>query len=513
MEITKLFLSLLCLLIGCILGIVIRFIYGKVKLTSAENEAKRRLNEIAKDAEIKKNELILSGRDQIAKERIEFDKEVRLTRSELQNMEHRYQVKEENLEKKQNDIELFKQTLLKKEQELEDKNRNFKQQEEDLQAEKERIIGLTREQVKEEIIKSMYDDARRSAYSMVKKIEEEAILEGEKKAQHILLECMQRLSSEVSGNSMAISTVNLPSDDMKGRIIGKEGRNIRTIELLTGTDIIVDDTPDAVVVSCFDPVRKEIAKKTLELLVTDGRIHPGRIEDVVAKVTQEIKRVMMDEGEKVALELGFNSFSPAMIKNLGRLYFRYSYSQNILSHSRECAILAGMIASEIGANSELAMRGALLHDIGKGAETESYDGHAIYGAKIAKDLGEKEEVVNAIASHHDDVAPMCIESVIVKIADAISASRPGARNDNIENYIKRIQSLENIALSFEGVEKAFAIQAGREIRVIVNNSKVSDDKAHEIAKNIATRIEKELNYPGKIRVTLVRETRVIEFAC
>lgn len=499
-----------CLCLGFLIGFLVRYAYGKMRLTSIEQKAIRLNAESIREAELKKKQILLEGRDEIAKERTELDKEVRSTRSELQSTERRLQAKEESLDKKQTDLEVYKQTLQNKEIALDERDVIIKETEGRLEKEKERILGLSKEEIKKELVDSFIDEARQTSYKLVKKVEEDAALEGEKKARNIILECMQRLASESS--SEMVSSVSLPSDEMKGRIIGREGRNIRSLEVLTGADIVIDDTPDAVVVSCFDPVRREIAKRSLEVLVSDGRIHPTRIEEVVSKTTKEIKRTIMEEGERVCMELGFNAMSPAMIRSLGRLHFRFSYSQNILIHSKECAYLASMIASEIGANVELAKRAALLHDIGKGADSESEEGHALYGAKLAKDLGESDAVVNAIASHHGDTEPKTIEAIIVQIADAISASRPGARNDNIDSYIKRLQNLENIATAFDGVEKAFAIQAGRELRIIVDNTKVSDEKAHEIAKNIAKRIEAELNYPGKIRITLIRETRVLEYA-
>lgn len=504
--------GLVCLLIGSLIGYLLRYTYGKMKLTSAEQKAVRISKEAVRDAEIRKNEIIISGREEIQKERLELDREVRSSRLELQNIEKRLQAKEENLEKKNADLEIYKQTLSDKENSLNVKLSEVDSQKAELDREKERVAGCTKEQAKEELIALIEDEAKKDAYTYVKKIEYEAALEADRKARDIILESMQRLASETASGIRAVSTVSLPSDEMKGRIIGREGRNIRSIETLTGADIVIDDTPDAVVVSCFDPVRREIAKRTLETLVSDGRIHPARIEDVVNKVTKEVKKIQLEKGEEVAMELGFSSMSTGLIRALGRLHFRYSYSQNVLLHSKECAYLAGMIASELGANAEIAKRAALLHDIGKGAPTESEKGHAEYGARLAHDLGECDEVVNAIASHHDEVPAKTIEALIVKIADKISASRTGARNDSEENYINRLENLENIALSIDGVEKAFAIQAGRELRVIVSPEKVTDEEAHDLAKRITDRIKAELKYPGKIKVTLTRERRFVEYA-
>lgn len=502
----------LCLLIGFLLGFLLRFFYAKVRLTSIEQKAIRTEKESAIQAEIKKNEIIYAGRELIAREKQELEKEVKSSRSEIQSLEKRLQTKEENLEKKQTDVENYKQTLNEMENALKIRANEISERESEIDREKERIAGLTKEEVKQELVQEMHDAARASAYNLVKKIEEEAHLEGEKRARAIVIESMQSIASECSSGTRVVSSVSLPSEEMKGRIIGKEGRNIRALEVLTGADIIIDDTPDAVVVSSFDPVRREIAKRSLETLIGDGRIHPTRIEEVVQKVTKDIKKTIMEEGEKAAMEVGFNAMSPAMLRAIGRLYFRFSYSQNILIHSKECAHLAAVIAGELGADIELAKRAAFLHDIGKGADAESDEGHATFGAKIARDLGENEAVVNAIASHHGDVPAKTQEALIVQIADAISGSRPGARNDTYDNYINRLQALENIANSFEGVEKSFAIQAGREIRVLVNCAKVSDDKGHEIAEDIARRVEAELNYPGQIKVTLIRETRFTEYA-
>ena len=370
---------------------------------------------------------------------------------------------------------------------------------------------MTREEAKNILIEGMKAEAEHEGQVYINKIEQEAQLSADKKARDIIITSIQRLATEVSGE-ITTTSVTLPSDEMKGRIIGREGRNIRTLETLTGVDIIIDDTPEAVVISCFDPVRKEIARVALERLVQDGRIHPARIEEVVNKVSKEIGRVIVDEGEKVIFDLGIHNMGPELIRALGRLYFRTSYGQNVLYHSKEVAILAGMIASEVGANAEIAMRGGLLHDIGKGAETESEANHAELGADLVKRLGEDPRVVNAVAAHHGDVDTNCIESIIVQIADAISAARPGARRESLDNYIKRLESLEGIAKSFEGVDSAYAVQAGRELRILVNNTTVSDEDAKDIAKGIAERIEAELRYPGKIKVTIIRETRIVEYA-
>jgi ribonuclease Y len=346
---------------------------------------------------------------------------------------------------------------------------------------------------------------------VLNKIEQETTVAAEKKAREIIVSTIQRIATDVT-SEVTVTTVSLPNDEMKGRIIGREGRNIRTLETLTGVDVIIDDTPEAVVISCFDPVRKEIAKKSLERLISDGRIHPARIEEVVQKITKEITQIIYEEGEKILFELGLHNFNSDGIRALGRLHFRTSYGQNVLSHSKEVAILSGMIAAEVGADREIAKRGALLHDIGKGIESESDSTHVELGIELAKKMGEDPRVINAIAAHHGDIEFSCPEAVIVQIADSISASRPGARRETLDTYIKRLENLEKIAESFDGVEKAYAIQAGRELRIMANSEKVSDDIAKELAKGIAKKIEAELRYPGRIKVTIIRETRVVEYA-
>lgn len=505
-------LLIIPLCLGCIiLGWLVRWFYARFKLTSIEQKAVRLNQEAIKEAEAKSKELLLETRDLLLKEQQQQEREARERRSELQRTERRLLLKEENLERKQAELDVQKRQLTDKEAKNVQREKKLSEMEEGWMAELERIAGMSTDEAKQSIIESMQNEAKRDAQLIINKIEQEAQLKADKLARDIVVSSIQRLATEVS-SEVTVSTVSLPSDEMKGRIIGREGRNIRTLETLTGVDVIIDDTPEAVVISCFDPVRKEIARVALERLVQDGRIHPARIEEVVAKVTKEITHVIAEEGEKVIFDLGIHNMSQEMVRALGRLHFRTSYGQNVLNHSKEVAILAGMIAAEVGADREIARRGGLLHDIGKGAETESDANHAELGADVAKRLGEDPRIVNAILSHHDDVEPSCIESVIVQIADAISAARPGARRETLDNYIKRLESLEQIAESFDGVEKAYAIQAGRELRIMVNNDSVTDDGAKDIAKGIATRIEAELRYPGRIKVTIIREMRVVEYA-
>lgn len=503
--------ALLFLLSGLILGWIIRLVYARFQLTSVEQKAARLNQEAIKDAEAKKKELLLETRDQLLKERQQQERETREQRNELQRFERRNLQKEENLENKVAELDQSRKQLVNREERLGQKEKKLAAEEARWLSEMERIAGMSRDEAKQQIMDSMINDARHDAQAQVNKIEQESQFKAEKVARDIIVTTIQRIATDVS-SEVTISSVSLPSDEMKGRIIGREGRNIRTLETLTGVDVIIDDTPEAVVISCFDPVRKEIAKVALERLIQDGRIHPARIEEVVQKVTKEISKIIVEEGEKVLFDLGIHNLNQESLKALGRLYYRTSYGQNVLYHSKEVAILASMIAAEVGADREIAKRGGLLHDIGKGLVTESDSSHVEVGVDLAKKAGEDPRVINAIQSHHNDVEPNCIESVIVQIADAISAARPGARRETLNNYIKRLENLERISESFEGVDKAYAIQAGRELRILVNHESVTDDKAKELAKDIAKRIEDELRYPGRIKVTIIRETRVVEYA-
>ncbi len=507
----SLFLLIPLCLVSVILGWLFRWIYAKFKLTSIEQKAVRLSQEAIKEAETKSKELIIETKDRLLKEQQEQEREARERRGELQRTEQRLLKKEENLERKQAELDVQKGQLEDKEKNNEEREAQIVAQEERWASELERVANMTSEEAKQQIIEALQNEAKRDAQVIINKIEQEAQLRADKIARDIIVTSIQRIATEVSSD-VTVTTVSLPGDEMKGRIIGREGRNIRTLETLTGVDVIIDDTPEAVVISCFDPVRKEIARVALERLVQDGRIHPARIEEVVTKATKEMEQVIMEEGEKVIFDLGIHNSSQEMIRALGRLHFRTSYGQNVLAHSKEVAILAGMIAGEVGADREIARRGGLLHDIGKGIESDGDANHAELGADLARRLGEDPRVINSILSHHNDIEPSCIESVIVQIADAISAARPGARRETLDNYIKRLESLEGIAESFDGVEKAYAIQAGRELRILVNNDSVSDEGAKEIAKGIAGRIEAELRYPGRIKVTIIREMRVVEYA-
>jgi len=504
-------LYLILPLAGLTLGWIIRWLYARFQLTASEQRAERIKQDAIREAEAKKKEALLEVKEQVIRERNQQERETRERRAELQRYERRILQKEETLERKTNQLEKIEQQYADKTKQLADREAELGKEEERFRRELERISGLTVEEAKALIIADLESDARHDAQALINKIEQEANLTAEKKARDILVTTVQRLATEVTGD-ITVTTVTLPNDEMKGRIIGREGRNIRTLETLTGVDIIIDDTPEAVVISCFDPVRREIAKVSLERLIIDGRIHPARIEEVVAKVSKDISQKIFEEGEKVLFDVGIHNISQEAIRALGRLYFRTSYGQNVLSHSKEVATTAGVLAAELGANRELAKRAALLHDIGKGAETDSDQNHAEIGMDMARKMGEDPRVINAIGSHHNDIEPNCIESVLVQIADAISAARPGARKETLDNYIKRLENLENIASGFTGVDKAFAIQAGRELRIIVNNVSINDDQTRVLAKNIAKKIETDLHYPGRIKVTMIRETRITEYA-
>jgi ribonuclease Y len=498
-------------LAGLLLGWTIRWLYARFQLTASEQRAERVKQDAIKEAEARKKEILFEAKEQIIRERNQQERETRERRVELQRYERRVLQKEETIDKKTAQIEKTEQILAERERTLKTRDDALSKEEERYRAELERISGLSAGEAKALIIKDLENEAKHDAQALINKIEQEANLAGEKKARDILVTTIQRLATEVTGD-VTVTTVNLPNDEMKGRIIGREGRNIRTLETLTGVDIIIDDTPEAVVISCFDPVRREIAKISLERLITDGRIHPARIEEIVTKVSKDISQKIFEEGEKVLFDLGIHNISQDAIRALGRLYFRSSYGQNVLYHSREVAIIAGVLASEIGGNRDLSKRAALLHDIGKGVESDSDMNHAEIGMEMVRKMGEDARVVNAVGSHHNDIEPSCVESVLVQIADAISAARPGARRETLDNYIKRLENLENIATGFTGVDKAYAIQAGRELRIMVNNDSISEEQSRDLAKQIAKKIESDLRYPGRIKVTIIREIRIVEYA-
>ena len=497
--------------VGIVLGYLIRFVMAKMDANSAELRKHKIIQEAKEKAESERKHAISSANSEIQKERHKLENENRDRRAEIQKLENRVLQREANIDKKS-------QYLEDKERNIENKMKQIKEKEEKLEKiieeerkELEKISGFSAEEAKNALIKGIEEDAKKSAAKIVDNIEKNAIETGERKAREIIVQTIQRISSDVTQET-SVTSVSLPSEEMKGRIIGREGRNIRMLETLTGVDIIIDDTPEAVVISCFDPVRKHIAKVSLEKLILDGRIHPARIEEVVEKTRKEVEDSIISAGENAIADLNLTAMHHELVRHMGRLQYRTSYGQNMLLHSKEVANIAAMIAAEIGADVEMAKRGAFLHDIGKAVEVEGEGSHAMSGADLAKRCGEKEEIVNSIRAHHNDVGTQTVEAVIVKAADAISAARPGARMESFENYIKRLDNLEKIADSIDGVEKSFAIQAGRELRVMAKSDIVDDAQAKQIARDIAKRIEDELKYPGIIRVTVIRETRAVEVA-
>lgn len=498
-------------IVGIVLGWTIRWLYARFQLSASEQKAERVKQDAIKEAEAQKKEILLNAKDELIRERNQQERENRERRAEVQRYEARVNKKEELIDQKAAELEKREKDCDERLVTMKKREAVVTAQEEEYRKELERISGLSAQEAKDLIIKNLENDARHDAQALLNKIEQEAQLTAEKKAREVLVTAIQRIAPETTSD-ITVTTVSLPSDEMKGRIIGREGRNIRALETLTGVDIIIDDTPEAVVISCFDPVRKEIAKQSLERLISDGRIHPARIEEIVQKVTREIQNKIYEEGEKALFDLGIHNMPTEGIRALGRLYFRTSYGQNVLSHSKEVATVASIIAAEIGADRDLAKRAAILHDIGKGAENDSDQNHAEVGAEMARKMGEDSKVINAIAAHHNDIEATTTEAIIVQIADAISAARPGARRETIDNYVKRLENLEAIAEGFEGVEKAYAIQAGRELRILVNNEKVADNEVKQLASNIAKQIENDLKYPGRIRITMIRETRIIEYA-
>ncbi|MFH1459930.1 MAG: ribonuclease Y [Candidatus Omnitrophota bacterium] len=507
-----------CGVIAFILGYAFRVLRAKKKIHSAEQKAKVILEEAERVSQAKKKEAALEAKDLLYKTRIEFEKESKNRRQELLALERRLIGREENLdrkvdllEKKERDLSNKSKILIDKEQQNEIKsnelNRLILEEKERLQ----KVSGLSSEEAKKILLKHMEDEVRFEANMMIKKIEDEARETADKKAKHLISLAIQRCAAEHTVES-TVSVVSLPSDDMKGRIIGREGRNIKSLEVATGIDVIIDDTPEAVTLSGFDPIRREIARLSLERLISNGRIHPARIEEVVEKVKKEMAQSIKEEGERVIFDVGIQRIHPEVVKLLGRLKYRTSYGQNVLQHSKEVAFIMGLLAGELKLNSILAKRIGLLHDLGKSVDHELEGTHAGIGADLAKKYGETEEIVNAIAAHHDEVESNSIYGVLVQAADAISATRPGARRETLEIYIKRLEKLEGIADSFKGVDKAFAIQAGREIRVIVHPDKVGDTESAVLAREITKKIENELEYPGQVKVTVIREKRVVEYA-
>jgi len=485
---------------------------------SSENLAVRIVEEAKKEADNIKKEAVLQAKESLLRTKAEFEREARDRKAELDKLEVRLRSKEENQEKridllvqKESNIENRERGLQQKENALHEKHERLNRIIDDQKEKLERIAGFTAEEAKAQLIQSLEAEAKREAAILIRKAEEEAKRIADKKAQEIIAYSIQRYAGDFVAES-TVSVVNLPTDEMKGRIIGREGRNIRAIEAATGVDLIIDDTPEAVVLSAFDPVRREVAKISLERLISDGRIHPGRIEDVVRKVQSEVDKIIQETGERASFDVGAHDIHPEIITLLGKLKYRSSFSQNVLQHSIEVAHLTGMMASELGLDVREAKRAGLLHDIGKAVDHKLEGTHAELGADFAKRFGEHERIVEAIATHHDDGRNNNLLGVLVQVADTLSAARPGARREMLETYVKRLQELEGIAKSFNGVESCFAIQAGREIRILVQNEKISDDDSLILCRDIVKKIESELTYPGQIKVTVIRETRVTDFA-
>ena len=510
--------GIICLLVGVAVGLVIFKVYSSKKIEKNKSNAIKIIEDAYAEAKTIKKEAILESKENAQKLRDEVEQEVKERRNEVVKLEERLNQREEYIEKKEQavdkksdqldeekkDVATLKEALEKQKQEGE----NLKAQ---ILEELERVAKLSKQEAKDMLISSMKNDAQKEAAVIVKQIEDEAKENGEKKAREIIGQALQRCATETT-SEMTVSVVALPNDEMKGRIIGREGRNIRAIEAATGVELIVDDTPESITVSGFDPIRREVARLSLEKLISDGRIHPTRIEEIVGKMQKEVEKITKQAGEEACNETGIFNLNPELVKILGRLKYRTSYGQNVLKHSIETSIIAGLLASEMGANVKIAKRGGLLHDIGKALDHELEGTHVQIGVDLARKYGENEAVVHCIEAHHFNVEFKTIEAVIVQVADAISSSRPGARRDSFENYIKRLQQLEEIANGFDGVEKSYAVQAGREVRIIVKPEQISDSQAMFMAKEIATKIENEMQYPGQIKVNVIRESRFTETA-
>ena len=515
----ELHIAIILIVVGVAVGIAAGFGFGIVyrkkvaerEIGSAEMEATRLINEAIRSGESRKKEMLLEAKDEIHKSRTEYEKEVKERRAELSKQERRLEQKEISLDKKTENFERKEEELAKKLAAVAETQAEAEAIRKQQLLTLEAISGLSQEQAKQQLLQSVEEEIRHDTAMKIKEIEAQMKEEAEDRAREVLSIAIQRCAADHSAES-TVSVVPLPNDEMKGRIIGREGRNIRTLETITGVDLIIDDTPEAITVSSFDPVRREIARLALEKLIADGRIHPTRIEDMVEKARKEVDRTIREEGERACYETGVHNLNPELIKVLGRQKYRTSYGQNVLNHSMEVAHIAGLMASELGIDASLAKRAGLLHDLGKSIDHEVEGSHVQLGADLARKYKENPVVVNAIEAHHGDVEPKTIIAVLVQAADAVSAARPGARRENVENYIRRLQKLEELTGSYPGVDKAFAIQAGREVRIMVKPEVVNEDNMILLARDIAKKIESELEYPGQIKVNVIRETKAVEYA-
>ena len=517
-EFVILLCSLVTAIVGFFAGNLLRKKISESRVTSAEEQALKVLEDAKRQAETIAKEASLQAKDVVYQAKAEFERETKDKRRDQQALEKRLQQKEENLDKKMNLFDQRDADFTKREQGLLTKEQNQAQKEEKLNLliademkRLENISGMSATEAKKILMEAMENEAKLDVAKRIKVIEEEARETADKKSKEIISLAIQRYAGEYVAER-TVSVVALPSDEMKGRIIGREGRNIRALEAATGIDLIIDDTPEAVILSGFNPVRREVAKISLEKLIADGRIHPGRIEEVVAKATEEVEQTMKEAGEQAAFDLGVHGIHPEVLKLIGRLRYRTSYSQNVYQHSLEVAFLCGIMAAELGINVKQAKRAGLLHDLGKAVDHEVEGSHAVIGADLARKYGESPKIIHAIMAHHEDEKPNSVLAVLVQAADALSGARPGARREMMETYVKRLDDLERIATSFNGVLNSFAIQAGREIRVMVSSDEVSDERAVVLAKDVAKKIEAEMTYPGQIKVNVIRETRAIEYA-
>jgi len=510
--------ALIAITAGAVIGIVVRKKILENKLDSAEDYSRKLILEASKQAETIRKEAQLQAKDKLYQMKLDFDDETKSTKKELQSQERRLFQKEETLDKKMEQLEQKEGLIAKEETALANRDNALKKKEEEFNAlieeerqKLERIAGISVNEAKEMLVSTMESEARHEASKLIKKIEAETREISNRKAQEILALAIKRYAGDYVAEE-SVSVVSLPNDEMKGRIIGREGRNIRALEAATGIDLIIDDTPEAVVLSGFNPVRREVAKVALERLIEDGRIHPARIEEIVERVSREIETHIKEAGEQATFDIGLHGIHPELIKLIGRLKYRSSYAQNVLEHSIEVAFLCGIMASELNLDEKQAKRIGLLHDIGKAVDHEIEGAHALIGADLAKKYGESEQVVHAIAAHHEDIQATSVMDVLLQAADTLSGARPGARREMYETYVKRLEDMEEIAMSFKGVNKSYAIQAGREIRIIVESEKVDDFESTMICSEVAKKIEKDLAYPGQIKVTVIRETRAVAYA-